>query len=809
MDFVEYIAHQAAPFLIKTNTMKEAEFQETNPTQDLSFYISAFKNRWWLFSVTGLTCTCLAYVFALSQTPVYESKIRLIRDATVELPGGSPENISGRLSGVTDRAGAADEIIKSRSVLKKALLSQTMFADRDMKFIYQNTSAAMDKVNPILTVTYRDSSPRRVQAFLDSLAQAFIDNDLESRRASASQAVKYLKATLPQARASLIVAQQQYQNFLRKNGDVAPSKLQESLSINSLSIDKELQTQELNLKAQTGTRGRLIGRLGVGEDEALATAALSSDENYQKSISILQTAYNQLATKRTVLQDQHPEIVGLKKQIAATEGRLREQAGDILSDKLFRKARTESGLPAAQLDSMIDMEVKAKTTGTALNLAMPNPVRSTLTTELVEAETKIAASTASSRALQQAKQAVRGRMNGLAEKVVQEANYANEVERSLKVLNSLTERMEYYRLAVAQQVTPWSVLEQAEPPDFPIAPKPLNNALFGLAIGSVLGFLLAYYLELANNRLRLKEDFQRILGVPLLGTVPYSYISISSFGTNDGNASIEEDERTAKRGGNFFSNLFSRGKGGPARRRPDSAYEGAVERLRIRESFRRIASRLLFSKPDEDLRTICVTSCVPAEGKSTCSFNLAHALSELGKQVLLIDADMRRPTIHHLAEISNHAGLSTVLTNSSMQAMQAVRRDLGRVNFDIMTAGPVAPNPVALLSTKRFNNIVSELKREYDIVIIDTPPSVTFADSQVIASAIDSVLFVVSRGALRAQMLVDVKNNFSQNVDKFVGFVINSTSEGKTEDDTFDAGYYYYYHQSEDAAARDLVADEE
>jgi polysaccharide biosynthesis transport protein len=789
--------------------MREVDTQDTDPTQDLSFYLSAIRNRWWLFSLIGLASTCLMYVLALSQTPVYESRVRLIRNVTVQLPGSGGANGN---QGSLEPSGAVEEIIRSSTVLQSALEKQKSFNDRDLRFVFQHTTATVDKLNPIMTVTYQDSTPRRVKAFLDALAEAFKEDDLQSRRSSARQAEKYLTASLPQAKANLVKVQQDYQNYLRRNGDISPTKMQDALSSNSLGIDREIQTQEMNLKGIIGTRNRLVERLGVGEDQALATAALSQDENYQRSISNLQTYYTQLAVKQTQLQERHPEILTLKKQIAAAEGRLREQANDILSDRLFKGATTPNTTAPTQLDTTIDVDVKAKSAtvpGGALSLALPNPVRFTLTTQLVSTQTALSTTEASLKALKQAKINVYSKLDGLAEKVVQEQNYLNQVDRSLKVLNNLTERVEFYRLALAQQVTPWSVLDEAALPDYPIAPKPLNNALFGLAVGSVIGFLLAYYLELANNRLRLKEDFQRILGVPMLGLVPFSNVPMIGYLTEDATRAEPEEELDGI--SQFFSNVWGflrrdkkrRGAGGA------SNFQSALERARIRESFRRIASRLLFSRPNEELRTLCITSCVQSEGKSTCSFWIAHSLADLGKRVLLIDADMRRPSVHQIAQISNNTGLSSLLSSATMTPNQAVRRRNGRLNFDIMTAGPIPPNPVALLSSNRFLAVVEALKNDYDMVLIDTPPSASFADSQVIATFVDAVLFIVSRGTLKAQLLSDARNNFAPYTYKFVGFVINSTTETKDIDDGFADSYYTNSQVDSQTAQRNLVADEE
>ncbi|WP_218079969.1 GumC family protein [Anthocerotibacter panamensis] len=781
--------------------MSELQAQNSEASQDLSFYLGIFKNRWWIILLTGLLCGSLMYLLSVSQTPVYESQIRLIKDVNVAVADSTRGGVANGISSALDPALTGEEIIKSRAVIQKALESQPLFSGEDPRAFQYSITAVTDKINPILTVVYRDSSPERVQIFLNALGKAYIQNDLESRRAAARQAIEYLEATLPQARKSLQVAQQKYQDFLTRNGEIAPSQLQGSLSTNTLQIDRDLQAQDLALKGLLGTRQRIYQRMGgVSEDQALASSALSQDPYYQKLLSTLQEKYRQLAQYQISYKESYPPLQGVRKEIATIEALIAKQTAMLLSDSLFRRAKPPQGTSDAK--PLVDSTVLGAESGETVaegsvespQLTLANPIRDTLTTQLVQVQTQIASTEASIRALQQAKGSVRGRLDGLTAKVVEQTNLTNQVENSLRSLNDLVQKVDNFRLAAVQQVTPWSVLEPSELPGYPIAPKPTNSGLFGLAGGLVLGFLLAYYLELTNNRLRRKEDFARILGIPFLGYVPYSP-SVRGFFALDG-ADPSSDEQAPRP--NFFRTLVQnvqrwRRRGRSQRQSAYGRYRGAYENSRFKESFRQIATRLLFSKPEEELRTILITSCIPSEGKSTCSLYIANALVELGKRVLLIDCDLRRPSLHALLGIPNREGLSVVLTSSSVLPIQVVQRDIGRLDFGIITSGPVVPNPAALLSSQRFASLMTVLKEDYDIILIDTPPSMAFADSQIIAAHTDAILFVCSRGVLKPQYLADAKNGFTPNDKKLVGFVINSTTEDALDEPYYKQNYYDYY----------------
>lgn len=205
----------------------------------------------------------------------------------------------------------------------------------------------------------------------------------------------------------------------------------------------------------------------------------------------------------------------------------------------------------------------------------------------------------------------------------------------------------------------------------------------------------------------------------------------------------------------------------------------------ITEQYRLIRSNLHFSSVDKEIKTIVITSPEPSNGKSTTSANLAVVLAQQGKQVLLVDTDLRKPTIHHTFKASNLDGLTSVLTKeiSLLQAIAATQVP----NLKILTSGPIPPNPSELLDSKSMEMIIEELKECFDYVIFDTPPILAFADSQIMANKCDGVIMVVSSGKTKKDRAMKAKYLLEKANALLIGAVVNGVKAKKGD-------YYYQYY---------------
>lgn len=185
-----------------------------------------------------------------------------------------------------------------------------------------------------------------------------------------------------------------------------------------------------------------------------------------------------------------------------------------------------------------------------------------------------------------------------------------------------------------------------------------------------------------------------------------------------------------------------------------------------------LQANLKFTALDKAPKVIVVTSSIPKEGKSTISANLAAATAELGRRVLLVDADMRHPMQHHIWGLNNVAGLSNVLVGQAQFEPTVASRVMA--NLDILTAGVIPPNPMALLDSKRMASLIEYFGENYDFVIIDAPPLVYAADALTLGQMSDGVLFVARPGVLNSTSAEASRELLERSSQKVLGLVVNS-----------------------------------
>jgi capsular exopolysaccharide synthesis family protein len=204
----------------------------------------------------------------------------------------------------------------------------------------------------------------------------------------------------------------------------------------------------------------------------------------------------------------------------------------------------------------------------------------------------------------------------------------------------------------------------------------------------------------------------------------------------------------------------------------------------ISEQYRTIRTNVQYSSVDKEIKTLMVTSSGPAEGKSTTVANLAVVFAQLGKKVLLVDADLRKPTVHRAFGVNNLFGFTTVLTKQATLASTVLETE--EKDLYILTSGPVPPNPAELLSSKSMEQFIEEAKEQFDYVIFDTPPLLAVADPQILANKVDGSIFVVFSGKTEIDQAKKAKELLENAQSKLIGVVLNH-KEVKNND------YYYYY----------------
>jgi capsular exopolysaccharide synthesis family protein len=254
------------------------------------------------------------------------------------------------------------------------------------------------------------------------------------------------------------------------------------------------------------------------------------------------------------------------------------------------------------------------------------------------------------------------------------------------------------------------VEQRASVPSSPVDPKPARNIVIGLTLGALLGFGLALIRDLLDNTVKKPETLEEISGVAVVGSIPYA-----------------------------------------KSRRDKPAISFDTENSWIAESFRRLRTNLQFLSVDDPPRSIVITSSEPSEGKSTTAINLALALAEAEHDVVLVDADMRRPTMHKYLNLLGSVGFSTVLSGGV--ALEDALQQTAYPRLTALSSGAVPPNPSELLGSAAAATVLRELREQFDYVIIDSPPLLAVTDGAILTLKTDGALVIAKYGETKREQL--------------------------------------------------------
>ncbi|MFO0413715.1 MAG: polysaccharide biosynthesis tyrosine autokinase, partial [bacterium] len=339
----------------------------------------------------------------------------------------------------------------------------------------------------------------------------------------------------------------------------------------------------------------------------------------------------------------------------------------------------------------------------------------------------------------------------------------NILQRELDTTRTLYDGLlqRYKEVSVTGGVTAnnISIVDRATPPEKPSKPNLLLNILLSGLLGLGLGVVAALVLEALDETLATPDDVEKKLGVAVLGVTPF----------------LEKGEAPLEALADIRSG-FS-------------------------EAYYSLRTALQFSTPDGAPGTLLVTSARPAEGKSTTAYATALNLARVGKRVLLVDGDLRNPSMHRVVGVENERGMSNLLSGSA--DLDGVVRPTSQENLFFIPCGPLPPNPAELWGGDRLRQFLAETRNNFDHVIIDGPPVLGFADSPILAAAVSGVLFALeSHGTRRGQARGALKR-LQVGRAHLLGVVLTkfSTKSAAYNYGGYDYAYDYHYGAEPEAKA--------
>jgi capsular exopolysaccharide synthesis family protein len=303
------------------------------------------------------------------------------------------------------------------------------------------------------------------------------------------------------------------------------------------------------------------------------------------------------------------------------------------------------------------------------------------------------------------------------------------------------------------------IIEPAIPAFKPVRPnKPLNIAL-GIIVGLVVGVGLAFFIEYLDTSVKTIDDVERALQAPVLGVIPQNVGLILDEGAESPHA----------------------------------------------EAYRVLRTNLLFSRKDDKRNTVCVVSAGAGEGKTTTVFNLATVFAQSGQRVLIVDSDLRRPTLHKLFHVGNTAGLTSYLLRQN--ALEEVIQTTSISTLNFLPSGKLPSSSLGILSSAQMKALIGELKQRYDFIFFDSPPIMGVSDASILASEVDMTLQVIQYRRYPQPMNIRAKQLIEKVGGNLIGIVLNNINMSQDESYYYYSGYYhdYYTRNEEDGAARQGV----
>ena len=660
-------------------------------TFDFRYIAAAIRSNLWLIALIIAAAMAVALVSTLLQTPRYTASSTIqINDSSGRILADQNDENDVLGSGGYDTSlflKTQVDVLQSRGlalrVAQKLKLtgnphfyaaqevpepaagsSVEVTRDEVIGLLRTYLKVNLPRDSRIVTINYESTDPELSAQIANAYASEFIQANLQRKFDSSSYARGFLSEQLDEAKKRLAESERDVNAYSRQAGLINMRSGEESKT-----------------SSQGGSSVTASSLLQLNTAANAATARRIEAEGLWRSV-----ASGPVLSSQAVISN--PTVTSLLTQRAVIEAALSQE-----------RARHLDGYPAVQ------SKIAELATVNKLLQQAANNVRNSIQGQYQAAQE-------SERQLYAKVSELKNDTLAEQDRTVQYGLLAREAETNRQVYDGLLERFKQLNAVAGVSLSNVSIIDTAATPGAPSSPNLFKNLLVGLIFGIGAASLTVFLKDQFDDSIRVPEDVEAKLDLPLLGVVPRSHQ-----GT------------------------------------PDEALSDP--KSPISEAYNSLRGSLLYSTPEGLPQIMLVTSAQASEGKTTTSFAIASGFARMGKRTLLIDADMRRPSLHRRINLENERGLSTLLT--SHEPLADIQIASGFDNLSIVLAGPVPPSPTELLSTARFEEIFQEAARTYDIVIVDSPPILGLADSPLMSALVDGVVFVVEadrsrRGSLKAAL---------------------------------------------------------
>ncbi|MGJ3250716.1 MAG: GumC family protein [Elainellaceae cyanobacterium] len=715
------------------------ESREYSEDIDLQKYWLVLKRRWFPASFVFGTTVVLAALFTALQEPVYEAKAKLLikPDRATSLTGlesqigrGDVEVLSAKSEPLSTQA----EIIKSLPVAQATVEALDLRAANG-EFIDPQKIANGVSVKPlpgtdVLQISYQENDPELAAAVVNQVMAEYQQKNIFMNRAEAAAALEFINEQLPQTEAAVVEAEEKLRRFKEANGIIILEE-ESSAAVTTLSnLDREITQVQAELSEVSAQAAELRNQVGMGAQESVEMSSLSQSVGVQEALLKLQEVQSELAAERARYQDGHPTIATLLREEERLTNLVQQRVGQVLG-------RDQS---------------------VAVGNLQLGEIEQGLIADYVQTEVQRLGLVRRLNQLSNSQATFQARKSALPELEQTHRELERQLTASQTTYEALLTQLQEVEVSQNQVVGNAQVISEALVPAGAIAPNKKLGIAAGVVLGLILAIATAFLIDLIDKSVKTVREAKDLFDYPVLGIIP-------AFGNADSKRShvTHEDLDNAR------------------------VIVKHVPHSPVAAAYQMLQANLKFLKTDGPLQTIAITSSVPKEGKSEVAANLAAAIAQVGRRVLLIDADLRFPSQHHLWNITNTMGLSNIIVGQ-VAVEEVIQRAMP--NLDVLTAGVIPPNPIALLDSRRMASLIQHFSQRYDFVILDTPALAGAADAPTVGKMVDGTLLVVRPGVVDATGAKTSREFLTRSNLKVLGLVANGVI-AKNEPDS-----YFYYQGS-------------
>ncbi|MBD2414091.1 capsular biosynthesis protein [Nostoc calcicola FACHB-389] len=709
---------------------------ETEPSYGQMFTVLVRRFPWFLVVFIG--SISIAGMVTFNTKPTFRSSMQLLVEPNYQgkKEAGGVENEFTDSNVVIDTATQLN-LMQSSGLIQKAVDKlQSEYPDistgeiKGSLNLTQLRSKEDNVATKIFQVEYTDKDPEKTQKVLGAIRQVYVEYNKQQQDSRLQKGLQIIREQLGKASEEVKAAETNLQRFRRNQNLIDPESQAKAIETALNNIGQERQTTRSQYGEALARQKSLEEQLNRSPQNALVASRLSQSTRYQGLLNEIQKTELALAQERLRFTDATPSVQKLKEQLQSQKELLQQEVGRTLGEK--------SASSFISGDSLLE---KGQLGQIDLNLAG----------QLVETQTNLVALSARDQTLAKKENELRFEIKRFPPLLAYYNRMLPQLQFSRERLEQLLRAEQQLRQELAKGGFNWEVVEEPQKGG-QLGPNLQQNLLLGGVVGLMLGGIAVFIRESIDDSVHTTAELEKQIPLPLLGTTPKL--------------------PPAKPRESMIKLPFGK---------PEVLAPWTIQILQSPprwESLDLIYKNIELLNTVSNLKSLMVTSALPDDGKSALALGLAMSAARLHKRVLLIDANLRDPSLHEQLNLPNEQGLSTLLASDATLPNQISVQYSGSAYIDILTAGPKPADPANLLSSPRMMQLMAAFEENYDLVLIDASPVLGMVDAMLTASSSRSVVMVASIGIVTRSQLSQATAMLSKL--NLIGVVANGVSNSSS-----------------------------